>query len=128
MLSNTPCLVPGEKRFKEKKYNNADSGNGLGSTWREERCAEDFVMEAMSVLFCLETQGRGILINSHWCPWSFHGTAWIALSMEKHQASEDAEADGHSLLVADPSGDPAEVPQRRLALAEHVQGTAEPLA
>lgn len=100
----------------------------MGRTWREERCAEDFVMEAMSVLFCLETQGRGRPINSHWCPCSFHGTAWMALSMEKHQDSEDAEADGHSLLVADPSGDPAEVPQRRLALAGHVQGTAEQLA
>lgn len=46
VLSNTPCLVPGGKRFGGKKYNNADSGDGLGRTGREERCTEDIIMEA----------------------------------------------------------------------------------
>lgn len=59
VLSNTPCLVPGGKRFGGKKYNNADSGDGLGRTWREERCDEDFTMECINVKTWLETQGRG---------------------------------------------------------------------
>lgn len=121
VLSNTPCLVPGGKRFGEKNTIMLILGMAWeGHGWRrDELMILSWRHECINLKTWLEAQGR---VQPHmqplvslelfmrlpeWlCPVRNIRTLW------KPQDSGDAETDGHSLPVANPSGDPGEVPKK----------------